>query len=246
MNKKDTSLTIYIIFAYVLFLISWYIPQFLNKTYPEYQYLANWFFNIFYIGISGIAVPLYIVRKFDLKFNRKTTQKEMTIGIVSLVAVLIVGIIFSGAYSEIITSSFSSQVLLKYFLLFSGMALGICLHSFLLIPSLIENLYGGNIQSVILTVIISSSSVGLGFFVDSVLEDVELALIMGILGLFFATGYFMTKKFSMVFATFFFVMLANTLAEAKYHDYDWSTLIMSVLFYLAITYSLYLRKKTST
>lgn len=235
-KKTYDNRTIYIISAYVLFLISWYIPQYINKTYPEHQYFTNWFFNIVYIGISGIGIPLYIAGKFNLGFNKKATRKEMTIGVISLIIALIAGIIFSGAFTEIINSKPSAQIILKYAILFSGMSLGICLHSFLLIPSLIGNLNGRNVPSMILTVIVSSLSVGLGFFVDSVLGNMELALTMAILGLFFATGYVMTRKFTVVYAAFFIVILANTLAEAKYHNYDLTTLIVSVLFYCTAIY----------
>jgi len=143
-----------------------------------------------------------------------------------LLFVFIAGVFFSDALPELQATPQSIEGVIKYLLLFPPMALGLCLHSFFLIPRTIESLMGDKPSTLWLAVGGSAVSIGLGFWVDQLFSNFEIAIVMMVLGIFFGFGAILTRFVYLTYLFFLPTMLVNTLSEGKYYGFPWGALII--------------------
>jgi hypothetical protein len=226
MNKELTIITV---IALIAFYLAWGIPQLLvqkmdGSTYPDFL------FSTVFTGITGCLVPILIKNKFDLTYNRSV--KRRILGILILILTILFGTIGSGAFIEAVKIDYSFLLILKYILLFIPMSLGISLFAFHLIPHVIDKL--NTKAKDLITVVSIGVFFFIGFLIDSVFGDFELAGIMGVLGILFGLSYIFIRNFWIVYLGFFLTMLTNTLAENKYDEHSYWIVIMSTLISLII------------
>ncbi|HPY81293.1 MAG TPA: hypothetical protein PK548_05595 [Bacteroidales bacterium] len=128
---------------------------------------------------------------------------------------------------------YSGSIILKYILLFFPMSLGVGLFAFLLIPNMIQGWEKNKMKSVLLVISISIFFF-FSFYMDSLFQDVELAITMGFIGLLLGVGYLFLRNFWIVYLALFIIMLVNTLSDNKYDEYSYWVVIVSTLLSLAI------------
>ena len=213
--------------AYLGFLITWGLGQVTARFTGEVaSFFSLVFFMVVYIAISGIAIPLYLSRRFSYRFHLPVSRARMIAGIVVLSFVFIVGVFFSDALPKLQAAPPSAEGVVKYLLLFTPMALGICLQSFFLIPRTVESLMGDKSSTLLIAVICSAVSIGLGFWVDQLFSSFDIAIIMMVLGVFFGLGAALTRSLYLTYLFFLPTMLVNTLSEGKYFGFPWGALII--------------------
>lgn len=230
MKENAKNKLTYTLLAYFGFLTTWGVGQVTAQLTGEVaQFFSLVFFTVVYIAVFGIAIPLYLSRRFDYQPHAPGVSGKTITGIVILSLVLIAGVFFSDALPKLQANPPSLEGMLKYLLLFLPMALGICLQSFFLIPSAIESLVGEKPTTLWLAVIGSSVSIGLGFWVDQLFRSGELAVVMMVLGIFFGLGAILTRSLHLTYLFFLPTMLINTLSEGKYYGFPWSALMIGFI-----------------
>jgi len=223
-HTKPVALTL---LSYLGYLLTWGLAQAWAKSQNETA--AFWsllFFMLIHVGVFGIAVPLYLIRSFNLRLQASTTRRGLTIGLIALALVFTAGIFLSGSLTTLSQDPPSIAGIVKYVLIFVPMALGICLQCFVLIPQVMQTQLGDKAWASIATIIIAAVSLGMGFGVDQLFTNVEDALTMGILGVFLGISAQQTRSLPLTYLFFAPVMLVNTLAEGKYYDSPWSALLI--------------------
>ncbi len=111
---------------------------------------------VIHIGVFGIVVPLYLIRRFNFKLQTSISRRGMAIVLVALVLVLIAGIFISGSLTTLSKDPPSIAGIVKYVLIFVPMALGICLQCFVLIPQKVRDALGNRLWgSIALTHVVS-------------------------------------------------------------------------------------------
>lgn len=217
--------------AYVGFLMTWGLGQAGAKLGGEAVSLFSLvFFMVVHIAGFGIAIPLYISRKFGYRYHSSVSLTRTITGMAALLLALIAGVFFSDALPKLRANPPSMEGIIKYLVLFIPMALGICLQSFFLIPRTIESLIGDKPLTLWLAVMGSSISIGLGFWVDQLFSTFEIAIVMMVLGIFFGLGSVLTRSFYLTYLFFLPTMLVNTLSEGKYYGFPWGALIIGFIF----------------
>lgn len=227
--KKTTKDFTYLGCAALIFYLGWGIPQFFDKNNILNPYINNWFFSVFFTGITGCLFPIIIRNKLGLEYIKKTKVRNFIIGIIVLIITLIVSIVFSDALSKVLQLKYTLTNIFKYVFLFIPMSFGLSIFAFLLIPRLIDQLSVSKITNFIISSILTGCFFFIGFFIDTTFGDIELAATMAILGILFAISNFLTKNFWLTFIAFFLTMLFNTLAENKYDEYPWIILFVSIV-----------------
>jgi hypothetical protein len=220
----------YTLLAYLGFLITWGVGQVTAELTGEVaRFFSLVFFMVVHIAIFGIAIPLYLSRRFGYKHHSPVSRTKTITGMAALLIVFIAGVFFSDALPKLQANPPSVEGVIKYLLLFLPMALGICLQSFFLIPRTIESLVGNKPLTLWLAVIGSSVSIGLGFWVDQLFSSGETAIVMMVLGIFFGLGASLTHSLPLTYLFFLPTMLVNTLSEGKYYGFPWSALILGFI-----------------
>ncbi len=234
-RRKAITLTL---LAYLGYLLTWGIAQAWAKAQGEAA--AFWsllFFMIIHVAVFGIAVPFYLIRRFGFGLKASTSHRGLAIGLAALVLVFIAGIFLSGSLTTLSADPPSIAAIVKYVLIFSPMALGICLQCFVLIPQTVKIALGSKSWASIAAIFISAVSVGMGFWVDQLFTNAEDALTMGILGVFLGIGAQQTRSLPLIYLFFFPIMVVNTLAEGKHFDSPWGALFIGfAVCMLAILY----------
>jgi hypothetical protein len=231
---KSMKTGFYLILAIVFYYLCWGIPQFFNKYNLLSPILNNWFFSVVYTGIAGCLVPIILRSKYNFEYYLKTKTSSKLIGLLFLVLSLVFGLVFSEAIINTIRLGYSAFIVIKYILLFFPMALGLSLFSFLIIPRFIDSIMSNKPLNLILTSVITATFYFLGFYIDSTFGNIELALTMSFLGLFFGISNWFTKNFWITFTAFYITMLFNTLSEDKYSDYSFLIVLSSTAISLII------------
>jgi hypothetical protein len=226
---KDTGkkLLLYTVIAYLLFLVFWGVGQvFSNVMTGNGRWFSLLFFFIVYMAILGIAAPLYLGRKFGLKLHSPISTAKTLWGFVFLALFVAIGVFFSGALPILAQNPPTAGAVAKYLLLFLPMALGISLYSTFLIPRAVVAAVGKKALGIILAVIVSAISLSLGFLVDSLFSDLNIAIVMLVLGLLLGLGSVLTQSIIYSYPALFVVILVNSLSEAKYFGENWWTLVI--------------------
>ena len=227
MGNQSKDMLFFTLLAYLGFLITWGIGQVTARiTGNLASFLSLVFFMVVYVAIFGIAIPLHLSRKFGYQFHSSVSKTRRITGLVVLLCVFVIGVFLSDALPKLQANPPSAGGVIKYLLLFPPMALGICLQSFFLIPRTIEALTGNKSSSILLAVIGSAVSVGLGFWVDQLFSSFEIAIVMMVLGIFFGLGAALTRSLYFTYLFFLPTMLVNTLSEGKYFGFSWGALII--------------------
>ncbi len=225
-----TNSAFLVIFSIAIFYICWGVSQLISiKT--RYSQLSSLLFSIVFTGIIGCFIPIYFKNRFRWSYNKQSSNK--IIGYLFLVLAILLSTILSGAFVKVIELKYSWGLILKYILLFFPMSLGIGLFAFLLIPNTINDWKKNNIKSVLLVISISIFFF-FSFYIDSLFQDIELAVTMGFIGLLLALGYLFLRNFWVVYSALFIIMLVNTLADNKYDEYSYWVVIISSLLSLTI------------
>jgi hypothetical protein len=213
------------ILAYSGFLVAWGTGQALAEIIQENgKYFSLLFFCVVFITLFGIAVPLLLSKQYSFKLHIPGTKWRQITGNTALLIVFIIGVFNPDAFPVLLKNPPAAAATVKYFLLFLPMSLGIYLQSFFLIPRTIESVVSGKKLSIVLAIIVSALSYGLGFWVDTLFMSIEFAFTMAFLGIFFGMGSVFTGSIYSTFPVLFVVTLVNTLAEAKYYEDPWGIL----------------------
>jgi hypothetical protein len=230
MNKMKRRLTIWTIMSIAIFYISWGIPQFIKYKIND-NILSNIIFSIIFTGVVGCCIPIFFKNKLEWTFNRPGSKR--VIGFLLLVITILFGTLLSGAIFKVIELEYSWIIILKYVLLFFPMSLAISLFAFLMIPNTINGWMSNKAKGLFLVISIALFFF-FAFYTDTLFRDIELAGIMGFLGLLFGLCYYFLRNFWMVYFGFFITMLINTLADNKYDEYQFWIVITSTLFSLIV------------
>ncbi|HHT22262.1 MAG TPA: hypothetical protein GXZ87_02965 [Bacteroidales bacterium] len=227
MKRKSTTL---VILSIAVFYIGWGISQLISiKT--QQLLLSSLFFSIVFTGLIGSFIPIFLKNRFHWNYNKSASNKIA--GYLFLIVAILFSTILSGALFNVIELRYSWNLMLKYILLFFPMSLGIGLFAFLLIPNTIQDWEKNKINSVLLIISISIFFF-LSFFIDSLLQDIELAATMGVIGLLLGVSYLFLRNFWIVYSALFIIMLVNTLADNKYDEYNYGIVVISTLLSLTI------------
>ncbi len=223
-SRKSFLLTL---LAYLGYLLTWGVSQvWANAQGEAAAFWSLLFFMTIHVAVFGIAVPLYLIRRFGFVLKASTSHRGLAIGLAALVLVFIAGIFLSGSLATLSKDPLSIAGIVKYVLIFVPMALGICMQCFVLVPQAVKIAVGSKSWASIAAIFIAAVSVGMGFWVDQLFTNPEDALTMGILGVFLGIGAQQTRSLILPYLFFFPVMLVNTLAEGKYFDSPWSALLI--------------------
>jgi hypothetical protein len=230
MEKIARNRLSFTLFSYLGFLITWGLGQVTARFTGEVaSFFSLVFFMVVYITGFGIAIPLYLSRRFGYEYHSPVSRTKTITGLVALLLVLIAGTLFSDALPKLQANPPSIEGVIKYLLLFLPMAFGICLQSFFLIPRTIESLVENKQSTLWLAVIGASVSIGLGFWVDQLFSSYETAIVMMVLAIFFGLGAVLTRSLYLTYLFFLPTMLINTLAEGKYYRFPWGALIIGFI-----------------
>lgn len=208
------------ILAYLFFLGTWWFSQLLAlRMGPQNEWWTLLIFMTLFVGISGILVPAYLIRRLHYSFCDRRTSTAIYIGLGLLIAAMLAAMLGSGALDQAVAQAPGNNILVKYSLMFMPMALAVSLMCFFLIPKTVEHVLGRNPMSFAVAVVASSVAMFLGFYADSLFTDLGLAATMGILGAVFCAGFMLSRSFTALYVAFYLTMYVNTLAEAKYYHY---------------------------
>ncbi len=213
--------------SYLGYLLTWGMAQVWAKEQSEAA--AFWsllFFMVIHVAVFGIAIPLYLTRRFGLQVPGSSSSRGTVIGLAALVLVFIAGVFLSGSLDTLSATPPSLSGIGKYLLLFVPMALGICLQCFFLIPRMVQTAMENKPWRSIASILLGALSVGMGFWVDQLFNNAEDALTMAILGVLLVLGMQQTRSLSLTYLFFLPIMLVNTLAEGKYYDSPWAALLI--------------------
>jgi hypothetical protein len=226
MIQKNKT-TLLILLAYLGFLLTWGVAQGWAKVQAENTgFWSLLFFTVIHVGMFGLTIPLYIIRRFRIELQSSTSTRDKAIGLGVLTLVLIAGVFLSGSLTSLSSDPPSLLEISKYVFLFVPMALGICLQCFVLIPQIVRAEWGPKSWSSIASIVLAALSIGIAFYVDQLFSNVEDALTMGVLGVFLGIGVQRTRSLPLTYLFFLPIMLVNTLAEGKYFDSPWSPLLI--------------------
>lgn len=234
-----TKSTLWILLLVLIFYISWAIPQFIILK-SQNSLLPNLIFSTIFTGLIGCLAPIYLKNKYQWTYNKKSSKKIA--GYLFLIIAIVFSIVLSGSLFKVIELKYSWIMILKYILLFFPMSLGIGLFAFLLIPNSISGWTNSRPKSILMIFLISVFFF-LGFYIDSLFHNIELAGIMGFIGLLLGLSYFFLRKFWIVYFTLFLIILINTLADNQYNEYQYWIVITSTLISLLIIFFDYLKNK---
>lgn len=225
MRTKPFQILIPIALSYMAFLLAWGVGQALEPWLGKKGiFFQLTFFMVIYIALTGIAIPLFLARRFGLFLHTPGSKWRVVGGFLALIVVLVLSVFFSDALPLLKADPPSIGGVVKYLLLFLPMALGICLQCFFLIPLGLEAALPGRWWTPLLMVAASVLAVGLGFWVDVLFVTTEVALIQMALGVFFALGALLTRSLYWTYGCYLVAMLVNTLSEGKYFEYPWAAL----------------------
>lgn len=213
-----------VIGALCIFYIAWGLPQFFSEYQLFQPYINDAIFSYGFTLIAGAVLPIYVRRKLAYSYVEKSSLPALFGGSLLLLITVLIGVVFSEALSQTLSITYTFPLIVKYLLLFSAMAFALCIFAFLLIPKVLALFINRRSLHLIATLLFTALFFFIGFLVDTVFKDLELALTMGILGLLFALSHYLTKNFWLTYLGFFLTMLFNTLAENKYGNYSWLTL----------------------
>jgi len=218
------------LFWIAVFYICWGVSQLISiKT--QHSLLSSLLFSIVFTGLIGCFIPIYFKNKFHWRYNK--SGPDRVVGYLFLILAILFSTILSGAFLKVIELKYSWTLILKYVLLFFPMSLGIGLFAFLLIPNTIQGWEENKTKSVLLIIAIVAFFF-LSFYVDSLFQDMELAVTMGFIGLLLGLSYLYIRNFWIVYPALFIIMLVNTLADNKYDEYNYWVVIVSTLLSLTI------------
>lgn len=219
-----------VLFSYTAFLLSWGVGQLLNRWLGEDRMFSQLvFFMVVYISLTGIAIPLFLAKKFGFSLHAPISKWRTIGGLGILILVSVVGIFFSDVLPLLTANPPSLESILKYLLLFLPMSLGICLQCFFLIPRSLEFILPKYRWTPIIIILASVIAIGICFWVDQLFTSTEIALIQMCLGIFFALGTYLTRSLPFTYGFYSIVILVNTLSEGKYFTYPWSALVIGFL-----------------
>jgi len=227
MENDARNRLVHTLLAYLGFLTTWGVGQATARLTGEVaSFLSLVFFMAVYVALFGVAMPLYLSRRFSYACHAPVSKTRTIAGLVVVFFVFIAGVFFSDALPKLQAAPPSREGVIKYLLLFSPMALGLCLQSFFLIPRTIESLMGNTPSTLFLAVFGSSVSIGLGFWVDQLFRSFEDAIVMTVLGVFFGLGAMLTRSLYVTYLFFLPTMVVHTLSEGEYYDLPWGALII--------------------
>ncbi len=227
MNKLSKISILSLLFFY----LSWGLAQYFAKETNEGVF-SKVFFSFVFTCLSGCLIPVLIKNKFKIAYNQKFKNKLL--GWIFIIITLLLGVFGSGAFIKSIELNYSFFVFLKYVLLFFNMSLAISFFAFLIIPAVLKNISAKSTG--IITVLAVGLFLFIGFEVDTLFKDTELAITMGIIGLLFGIAYYFLKNFWISFFSLYITILINTLSENKYDDYPYWILIITCLISLGILF----------
>lgn len=217
--KKLAKITI---LSLLFFYLSWGTAQYIAQETNEGVF-SKVLFSLIFTCLSGCLIPILIKGKFRIAYNRKS--KNSLAGWIFIVITVLLGVFGSGAFNKFIELNYSFFVFLKYVLLFFNMSLAISLFAFLIIPEVLSSI--SEKSKGLITVLTIGLFFFIGFEVDTLLKDTELAFTMGLLGFLFGMAYYFLKNFWIVFFALYGTILINTLSENKYDDFPFWILIVS-------------------
>lgn len=232
MNKKEKS----ILLAFAFFCFNWFIAQYIGG------YIGSIMFATLYTTVSGIALPIVLIKKYEIPTSFKNKLLFKIAGIIFLITFTIFSIIPSGALNEVIAKNPSMEVLIKYVILFLPMSFGITVFCFYLIPHIIDENISNKYLKNIIIIMTSGLTCGFGFWIDT-LGNIEMFTIMGMLGIFFGISYILTRSLYYIWIAFFTSMMFHTLGEGKYYNYEWSILIVEIVCIIFVYFILKMIRK---
>ncbi|MFZ5821240.1 MAG: hypothetical protein ACOYYJ_15195 [Chloroflexota bacterium] len=225
MQAKPTHILFPVALSYTAFLLAWGIGQAMEGWLgKDGIFIQLTFFMVVYIALTGIAIPLWLARRFGFALSTPAPKWRKAGGFLALGIVLVASVFFSDALPLLKADPPSAAGALKYLLLFVPMALGICLQCFFLAPRSLEAVLPDRWWRPVLVVAASALAIGLGFWVDQLFASPDLALTQVMLGVFFALGALLTRSFAWTYACYLVAILVNTLSEGKYFEYPWAAL----------------------
>jgi len=225
MKRMKTNPFFLGIFLIVVFYLFWGVSQFVGIKMRQ-PLPSSLLFSIAFTGLIGCFIPIYFKNKFHWNYNEPSSNR--IIGYLFLVVAIVFSTILSGALLKIVELNYSWIIILKYILLFFPMSLGLGLFVFLLIPNMICEWQNNKKKSALLVILISAFFF-FSFYVDSLFQDIALAVTMGFIGLLLGLGYLFLRSFWIVYPVLFIIMLVNTLADNKYDEYNFAIVIVSTL-----------------
>ena len=209
------------------FLASWGLLQWMGRALAgRTDALALALFMVLYIAVAGILLPLMVGGRAGLRLHEPMRGWKPWVGALFAVVALAAGLLGSGVLERLSETWPGWLTVLKYLLLFLPMSLAVCLVCFWLVPQMVVKGLGSGLWGTLAAVAAGGAVSLIGFWVDGLFGDLETALILGILGLFFTAAAILTGSFWKVYPVFALLMLANTLAEGKYHGVSWWALVI--------------------
>ena len=224
-----------ILFSFILYLSTWFVSQKLCG------YWGSILFGTFYLIIFSLLIPFILIKKYAITMRLKLNKKFRIAGILFLIIITLFSIFPAGTLKEISHHNPGFEVIIKYCILFLPMSFGISMFCFYLFPLMIDETSIHRVIKSGLIIVISSLTSGISFYIDT-LGNVDMFFIMAMMGLFFGIGFLLTKSFFILWVFFFINMMAHTLGEAKYYDYDWSILAIEIIVFLFLFSSVIIKK----
>jgi hypothetical protein len=233
MQAKDSYIP-KLVAAIIFFYTCWAIPQYLGRYHLVSFDFSSGFFSIVFTGIAGCLIPMRLKNGAEVSFCSESSFRQRLIGSGVLVTVICIGLFPSGAFFGVLAIRPDFVTVIKYLLLFFPMSLGICLFAFLLIPAAVEHVMDNLAGRWGVSLLTTALFLGVGFLIDSTLQDGGLAVTMGMLGLFFGFAGLLLRHFWVTWAGFYLVMVINTLAEQKYTEFPFLLALLSTILSLGI------------
>lgn len=234
MCHNNLTLAATVFLAFLAWVGVWGLCQLFAAAAEQSGALSLYAFTIGFSALAGVLVPLAIIARNRLSLSGRSGNRDMVAGAAAFALALGLGLFGSGAAIEIGSAPPSLAVILKYLLLFAPMALAVSLFAFFLVPATCRRLLGDRWPTGLVSTVLSALVLGIGFWADQRFATADLALIQAILGLIIGAGVWLTRSFGAATVTYFVILLANTLAEAKYHSLPWSPIVWGFILATAI------------
>ncbi len=234
---------IVVLAGYALWVATWYAVQLLGAHVSGSG--RSWIVLLFMLtqqAVAGILVPLLIGARADLldpddaggerspthrvASRARRSRTSVAIGSAALVVALVLGLGASGAMATVLADAPSPGVIVRYLILFPGMAFAVTLYCFWLVPRAVRRALGGGPMATVAAALAGSLAVAIGFWADGLGQDAGLAATQALVGFAVVTGALLTDSRGATYATYFAIMLVNTLAEDKYGAIAWWALIL--------------------
>ena len=227
LDKKQ--IIIDILRTIAVFIVCWGAIQALPRVLPnDCHASADLLFMVLYMGFAGIFLPIGVAKKHGFSLHESAGKTSRVAGIVILILVTTISCVQSGSLDVILEMDISILVYLKYVFLFVPMTFAISLTLFHLVAEGMSRVMGDGIGHRFLATGLIGLLLGVGFFADT-LGEMELTVVMGVLGLFYGAGAVLVRSVFIVWPLFFVSVYCNTLAELKYVDHNPLVLIIGTL-----------------